>query len=147
MSLRISSSLTLFLKLMVPIVWITFLGSLTIAVFMNDNVQAFGYTHDQFKIGLIGFLVIGLIIFYFTFIQLMRVEVEEDFVIVTNFKTTYRYPLHNIEKISTPSSFMPVVTITLKEKGHFGKKITFLARKSILLDYLATHPKYKALLD
>ncbi len=146
MALRISSSLTLFLKLMVPIVWTTFLGSLTIAVFMNDNVQAFGLTHAQFKISLVIFLIIGLIILYFTFIQLMRVEVEEDAIIVTNFKTTYRYPLHNIENISTPSSFMPVVTITLKEKGHFGKRIPFLARKSVLLDYLSTHPKYKSLL-
>ncbi len=146
MALRISSSTTLFLKLFVPIIWTTFLGSLTIAVFTNEHVRAFGLSDSQFKMALIIFLVIGLIVFFFTLIQLMRVEIENDAILVTNYRKTYRYPIHNIEKISNPTSFLPIVTITLKEKGHFGKKITFLARKSLFLDYVAAHPKYKDLL-
>ena len=147
MALRISSSSTLFLKIFVPIVWVTYLGSLTIAVFLNEHVSAFGLSDAQFKIALILFLILGLTILYFTLMQLLRVEVEEEAIIVTNYRKTYRYPIQNIEKISNPTSFPSIVTITLKNKGHFGKKITFIARKSVFLDYLATHPRYKELLE
>ena len=123
---RISSSLTLFFRLFLPIFWTVFFGAFTIALLLSPNLPA-ALDTLYFRIGLIVFYISGLAFLYFTVLQLKRVEIDPDFVYVTNYLKTYRYPFHNIESIEE-NHLGPIylATIRFKEKGSFGKKIHFL---------------------
>jgi len=80
-----------------------------------------------FRIGVVIFYLIGLLFLYFTFLRLKRVEIDPDFVYVTDYLKTYRYPFHNIESIKEINLYLfYLCTIRFKEKGSFGKKIHFL---------------------
>lgn len=123
---RISSSLTLFFRIFVPVFWIVFFGALTIGLLVTPNLPAVLDTL-YFRIGLAVFYISGLAFLYFTLLRLKRVEIDEDFVYVTNYLRTYRYPFHNIASIREHKFLLfHLATIRFKEKGSFGKKIHFL---------------------
>ncbi len=137
---NISSNLTIFLKLFIPIIWIAFFGMFTLAVFFaNIDVGVFGVS--TFRLGLLAFFLIGCTILYFTLIQLKRVDMDQDFMYVSNYLKTYRYTYDSIDKI-TERDFLIFYTIhvKLKEAGAFGKKIVFLSRSNKLDRYLQSHP-------
>src|SRR5690625_7405299 len=119
---RISSSFTLFFFLFVPIFWLVFFGAFMVASFIYANETAFFQTLG-YKIGIIIFYITGVIFFYFTLLQLKRVEIDTDFVYVTNYFKTYRYPFHNIDTITEIDLLLfKLGTIRFKEKGSFGSK-------------------------
>ena len=123
---RISTSMTLFLRLFIPVFWIVFFGAFTIGLLVTSHLPA---TLDNyyFKIGVIVFYLAGLAFLYFTFLRLKRVEIDGDFVYVTDYIKTYRYPFHNIASIHEINLYIfQLCTIRFKEKGSFGKKIHFL---------------------
>ncbi len=123
---RISSSLTLFFRLFLPTFWTVFFGAFTIGLLLTSQLPAV-LDNIYFRIGLILFYLSGLVFLYFTCLQLKRVEIDPDFVYVTNYLKTYRYPFHNIESITeTNLGLFHLATIRFKEKGSFGKKIHFL---------------------
>src|SRR5690625_984234 len=94
---RISSSFTLFFFLFVPIFWLVFFGGFMVASFIYANETAFFQTLG-YKIGIIILYITGVILFYFTLLQLKRVEIDTDYVYVTNYFKTYRYPFHKDRK-------------------------------------------------
>ncbi|MBY5957756.1 hypothetical protein KUV50_06425 [Membranicola marinus] len=123
---RISTSMTLFFRLFVPIFWIVFFGAFTIGLLFASQLPPM-LDHYFFKIGIVVFYVGGLLFLYFTFLRLKRVEIDRDFVYVTNYIKTYRYPFHNIASVRDVNLFLfHLCTIRFKEKGSFGKKIYFL---------------------
>lgn len=123
---RISTSLTLFFRLFVPIFWIVFFGAFTVALVLTSQLPA-ALNSVYFRIGVVIFYLIGLLFLYFTFLRLKRVEIDPDFVYVTDYLKTYRYPFHNIESIKEINLYLfYLCTIRFKEKGSFGKKIHFL---------------------
>src|SRR5690554_583171 len=123
---RISSSLTLFFRIFVPVFWVVFFGAFTIGLLVTSNLPVV-LDNLYFRIGLVLFYLTGLAFLYFTVLRLKRVEIDPDFVYVTNYLKTYRYPFHNIESIREINLFLfHVATIRFREKGSFGKKIHFL---------------------
>ncbi|GAA5224669.1 hypothetical protein [Membranihabitans marinus] len=148
MSKRISSSITLLLRLFVPVFWLVFFGAFSIAIlfFSQENMPQFQTL--GFRIGVIVFYLIGALFLYFTFLKLKRVEADNDFVYVTNYFKNYRYPYHNIEKISVTNLILfQLTTIRLKEKGSFGKKIRFLQSKIKFVQAATEFPALRELLD
>ncbi|HFA51855.1 MAG TPA: hypothetical protein ENJ95_22795, partial [Bacteroidetes bacterium] len=97
---RISSNATLFLKVFFPLFWLVFFGIFTLAVILSNVEQftAFNFAYVKLAIGAI--FIIFAIIFYFTLIQLKRVELDGGYIYASNYFKTYRYPYHNIEKIT-----------------------------------------------
>ena len=123
---RISSSLTLFFRLFVPIFWTVFFGAFTIALLFASHLPA-ALDTVYFRVGIVVFYLLGLAFLYFTLLRLKRVEIDPDFVYVTDYLKNYRYPFHNISSIKEINLYLfYLCTIRFKEKGSFGKKIHFL---------------------
>ena len=123
---RISSSLTLFFRIFVPVFWTVFFGALTIGLLVTSQLPPV-LDNLYFRIGVVVFYLSGLIILYFTVLRLKRVEIDPQYVYVTNYLKTYRYPFHNIESVQEYNLILfYLATIRFKEKGSFGKKIHFL---------------------
>lgn len=138
---RVSTNLTLFYKFFVPVFWIVFFGSMTIAAFVYDNDFYGEIPGGPFRIGLVIFFISGLIMFLFTLMRLKRVEMGNDGMYVTNYFKHLRYPYDNIEKIAESEFlFFKVVTIHLRAKGTFGKKFTFLASRDRYAEFWRNYP-------
>ena len=137
---RISSNLTLLLKIFIPTLWLSFFGIFTIA-FLFSNVEQFA-TFIFWKLGLLFFFLAFTALFYFTIMKLKRVELGKDFVYASNYLKTYRYPYHNVEKMTEHDlGLFTLVKIHLKTPGKFGKKIPFLLDEAMLKDFLKKNPE------
>lgn len=138
---RVSTNLTLFYKFFVPIFWIVFFGSMTIAAFVYDNAYYGEIPGGPFRIGLVIFFITGVAMFLFTLMRLKRVEMGADGLYVTNYFKHLRYPFADIEKIGESEFlFFKVVTVHLRAKGTFGKKFTFIASRDRYGEFWRQHP-------
>jgi len=140
----ISSGWTLFLKLILPVMWTAFFGTFVgVILFSEDGAYlvAGGMVTPMIaRIVALTFLLLGISLFYWLFMRLKRVDVDSDFMYVTNYFKTRRYPYHNIEKLVENQYLMfRPVTVYFKEAGTFGKKITFLSSKSFR-EFLGERP-------
>lgn len=139
---RVSTNLTLFLRLFFPIFWMIFFGAFTIASWFSKIRFFETTTGNQFRIQLTIFFIIGSIIIYFTLMKLKRVELDEKEFYVTNFFKTAHYDYGNIESVKVNDFFFfKQYAILLKQPGYFGKKIAFIANSKYLKDVLAEHPE------
>lgn len=138
---RVSSNLTVFFKLFLPTAWIVFFGTFTAAIFLTENTQIPFLTAPVFKFSFLGIYLFFLILLYFTLIQLKRVELAPDFFVVSNYFKTFRLQYDDIETISIIPFFrLKIITFTLKARGSFGRKITFLASSFLWDNFLTGHP-------
>lgn len=128
---RLSSNLTLFFKLFVPTGWVSFFGLFALVIFLVDTTDKPLLASFEFRVGFMVFFLIFLTIIYFTIFQLKRVETEGGFIFVTDYFKTIKFPIENIDRISTLNlGLFKVVWLRLKTKGVFGKRIPFIAKKS-----------------
>ncbi len=73
--------------------------------------------------------------------RLKRVELDGEFVYVTNYFKTFRYPYSNVERMDESDYlFFRSMHIHLKEGGNFGKRITFVVSQKLMDDFLKGHP-------
>jgi hypothetical protein len=137
---RVSTNLTLFYKFFVPIFWIVFFGSMTIAAFVYKKDYYGEIPGTPFRIGMVVFFLSGVLMFLLTIMRLKRVELSEDHLYVTNYFKHLRYPYQDIEKISESEfAIFKVVTVYLKAPGTFGKKFTFLASRDRYAEFWREH--------
>ena len=137
---RISSSATLGLKLFFPTFWVVFFGAFTIAVLSSAVGKSPLFSNWIFKVGLLGFFLLGALILYFTVFRLKRVEIDDPYVYVTNYFKSYRYPFHNIDQIREHNFvFFHLAVIKLKESGTFGKRIFFVQSRQKFEDFLKSY--------
>ncbi|MFM8448891.1 MAG: hypothetical protein ACKOAY_02190 [Haliscomenobacter sp.] len=123
---RVSSNLTLFYKVFVPVFWIVFFGSFSAAVLLSPEDSKGEVLDWKMGLGIGFFFISGVVLLYFTLMQLKRVEMGEGFIYVTNYFQNYRYPYHNVERIEISTFlFVSVASVYLKVPGRFGKKILF----------------------
>jgi hypothetical protein len=133
---RLSTSATLILKLFVPVFWAVFFGSFTAAIFFFDGGNPM-IKNMYFKLGAIGFYLMGLLFLYFTLWQLRRVEVDQEAFYVTDYFTTVKIPFPLVNKISENDFLLfSTLTIHLHKKGHFGRRITFIQSQQKVNDFL-----------
>ncbi|MBI5916975.1 MAG: hypothetical protein HY842_16515 [Bacteroidetes bacterium] len=139
---RISSNATLFLKIFFPTLWLVFFGIFTITILLLDTPYYGSVPAIWMKLGLSAFFLSGLGFFYLTLFRLKRVELDELYLYASNYFKTYRYPYHNIEKITERDMVLfHIVRVHLKTPGHFGKKITFLLGETMFKDFLGKYPE------
>lgn len=140
LSYRISSNLTLGLKIGLPVFWFIFFGAMTIGLVLSNPEQIPIVGLPRFKQIIVAFFVLFFILIYFTLLRLKRVEVSDTHFYVSNYFKTFRYPFEEVEKIkSLDFGIILILTIQLKNKGKMGKKLPFIASKSRLSSYLSTH--------
>lgn len=138
---RLSSNLTLFFKLTIPVGWVSFFGLFAIVIFLIDTTDKPLLASTYFRYGFLAFFLLFLTLIYFTIFQLKRVEQEGEFIFVTDYFKTIKFPLENIEKVSTLNLILfKVVWLHLKTKGRFGKRIPFLAKKSNFKSFEINNP-------
>lgn len=146
--LRISSNTTLFLKIFFPTFWIVFFGIFAGAVWMLDAPFFGPIPALWMKTGLSAFFLLGTTFLYFTFMVIKRVELDDLYIYASNYFKTFRYPYHNVEKITERDMMLfHIVHIHLKTPGNFGKKITFLLDEAMFKDCLSKHPEAAAQLS
>jgi len=139
---RISSNLTLFFRIFVPVFWTTFYGLFTLVMFLADDSTIQLFQSDLLKYSNLLFYFSTLMIIYLTIFQLKRVELSEEGVFVTNYLKTLRYSFDSIEALGFRNYyFFKLGFIVLKENGYFGKKIVFLLKKKYLEDFMQEHPE------
>jgi hypothetical protein len=141
----VSSQLTLFFKIFLPIFLLTFLASLTLTLWFYDPAQGFSSALG-FKITttVLFFLVLFVVIRY-TF-PLKRVEMGNGAMQVTNYLQNFRYPFQDIDHIIVRDfGVVRMVHVHLKAAGSFGKKISFLASNRVFNKFMDENPKWYAL--
>lgn len=142
---RLSSNATLLLKFFIPVFWIVLFGAITLVAlsYQYDNVG--GTPAIYFKAGMVFFYVTGVLLFAFTLLRLKRVEADGDFLYVTNYFKTARYPFHNVAHLRLSRFlFLQLATVHLHESGIFGKRLFFLASRHLTDAYFNTYPERKA---
>lgn len=124
---RVSSNSTLFLKFFIPTFWIVFFGAITMAAVFVRYEYVGDIPIGTFRIIMLSFYISGVLMMVFTLLRLKRVEMDQDFVYVTNYFKNYRYPYHNIEGIEISKFlFFKTASISLKTPGSFGRRMIFV---------------------
>jgi hypothetical protein len=139
---RVSSNLTIVFKIFLPVAWITFFGAMTIAFLIADQANLPFGGGMQVRMGFLGFFILFLLLIYWFLIPLKRVEFGPDGIYVSNYFKTFRYLYIDIENIKELDlGIMSLGTISLKQKGKFGKKIRFIISQVNYKDFLQSHPQ------
>lgn len=142
MTYRVSSNLTMMLRLILPILWTVFFGSFAIAFFIADPADTPVLYNPIFKWGYLLCFFLFLLFLKVTFMRLLRVEFDEEYVYVSNYFKTYRYSFSDISDIKEDDWLLfKLIRIKLKEKAKFGKTIPFIAAKTRLNIYMKEHPE------
>ncbi|MEM9886923.1 MAG: hypothetical protein AAF849_13605 [Bacteroidota bacterium] len=139
---RLSSNWTLFYKFFLPTFWIVFVGACVAATWAMNISFVAGIQSTIFGIVLTVFYVLGIFLFYLFSMRLKRVEIDENYIYITNYFKNYRYPHIDIDYIQEPT--LPVFSaakLYLKSAGSLGKEIKYIAVKGWLQDFLAAHPE------
>lgn len=137
---RVSTNLTLFYKLFIPVFWLSFAGAATIATLAlsKDSIL---------RIIVPAIYLFSIILLYFTLFRLKRVEMGDEAIYVTDYFRHFQYPYNNIEKITHQNYLiLQTATIYLHTPGSFGKKMTFVPSKSLYKIFWESHPELKAML-
>lgn len=139
MSYRVSSNMTFLLRVMVPTIWTTFFGLFAIAFFVADPEQLPLLYNPVIKWSFLAAYLLFLVFLRFTIMRLLRVEYDDEYVYATNYFKTVRYPWSSVETIKSYNlGFTQLISVHLKEKGKFGRKIRYLAAKSRLKSLMET---------
>jgi hypothetical protein len=145
---NISSNSTVFLKYFLPTIWIVFFGTLFTVILFAHNVKVGSMPPTTFKMVYAACFSTMIAIMYFTIFKLRRVELDQDYFYATNYIKIYRYSFESIQAIKKYNyGWWLIYTIELKKPGFFGKKITFLANKRRLVEYLSQHPEVATALN
>jgi len=130
---KLSSSLTYFYKVILPLVYIMLFAGLFILLLSLDLALP----------GLISFLISGIIfslVFLLYFYGIKKVSIDGDFLFVSNFKKEIEIPLSQISSTKENVWVLPrKITVRLNEPSTFGEKITFLGYHQPFL-FFKTHP-------
>lgn len=144
---RVSTNLTLFYKFFIPVFWLVFVGSITVAALIYSFDYIGNMPAGTFRLIMVFIFLSGALSLYLTLLRLKRVELSEDFVYVTNYFKSFRYPYHNVESIQVSRFlFFQVATVRLREAGSFGKSILFIPSSQRFKLFFAEHPDLKVLL-
>jgi hypothetical protein len=142
MSYRISSNLTMLLKIILPSLWAVFFGSFALAFFIADPADTPVLYNPLFKWSFLGVFLFFLLIIYFTIGRLVRVEMDEEYIYVSNYFKTYRYPIQNLKDIKEDDLILfKLIRFEMVEKSRFGRRIPFLAARTRLNTFIEEHPE------
>lgn len=140
---RLSTNLTLFLKIFIPVFWAVVLGLTTVMVWINPGQFAEQEGFISFRWAITFLFVTGMGAYSLAFLPLKRVEWDAEFLYATNYFKTVRYPWHNLAAFRQSRFLLfKFVTIELVTPGTFGKDIRFIASNRQLRKFQAEHPEF-----
>jgi hypothetical protein len=119
-----------------------FFTSFLVAIFFIDPDKIPFMGSWQFRVGyVVMYLLFGLFL-YFTFIQLLRVDMGPENFHASNYIKIYAYKYKDIEKIDEQNyGLFRLITIHLRAEGSLGKKITFIPSYKNYEYFIEQHPE------
>ena len=129
MSTTLSSRWTPFYKFVIPLLVIGGMGTGAVMGFLHPEAQKMppGLGPYQAWILMAVAVVIAIAVMWWALGRLMRVELDGDELIISNYRTEIRVPLANVVKIGGPSrSNPPRYTLTFEEPTELGRIIAFI---------------------
>jgi hypothetical protein len=140
--IRISSGLTLMLRIFLPVFYTVFMLTWTIATIRAGDEVSPLFASKIYQVAMIIFLFIGLFIIRLTLWRLKRMDIAKDFIYITDYFKTFRYSFNSIASIEPFSiAWLKFLRITLKEKGSLGKVFIVLIEKKMWDSYCSAHPE------
>ncbi|NOT36916.1 MAG: hypothetical protein HOP11_06030 [Saprospiraceae bacterium] len=126
--IRISSASTIILSLFFPIFWLVFFGSFTFGLFItNPSDLPFSF-NGLIRWIFLAFYILFSLIIWFSFRKLKRIDLDNDYIYISNYFTTVKIPIQQIENVSCKSlHFRQLGKIVLPNAGRFGRNIFFIA--------------------
>ncbi len=138
---RVSSQLTLFLRIFIPTVWITSIASIAFLLSWSIRGKAGLLGNPFIWIGLLLILSSGIVVIWFLLWRLYRVDMDSRYVYISNYFRTFKYPFSDVAFIrDSHIGSGRIYCICLKSKGSFGKNIYFLASQVLWQDFVDQHP-------
>jgi hypothetical protein len=144
---RLSSSLTIFYKRILPGVWFALLAAFLAKAVLEVVQQPNGPDDSLFAVGfLLGLGVFGYLMFRaFLFDLVDAVYLDSDELLVRDSGVEDRFPLANILNVRATQLVSPDrITLTLREPCKFGSLITFTPPMRLL--HFGRHPVAKELM-
>ena len=139
---RVSSSLTIVLRIVLPTVWLVTIISLVILLTVAVSGKAQLFTNPILWGSLLFILGSGFAFIYFVLWRLYRIDMDHKSIYISNYFRTFKYPFSDVDSIKGISSLPDrIFHIELKSKGSFGKHIYFLASQKLWQDFVEHHPK------
>ncbi|HRQ29059.1 MAG TPA: hypothetical protein PLU49_03225 [Saprospiraceae bacterium] len=128
-TIRLSSNWTIVLKIVIPIIWLSFFASLLLASLLANAIEAPQVANASFKMNMVIFIISGLVFFYFTLFRIKRADADGQFIYISNYFKTVRYTLNSVKEYELYDHLLfKAIHIHLHEKGRFGKRIIILPK-------------------
>lgn len=128
--LRLSSNLTLFLKLFLPVFWTTILVGLTTVAWFAPEHYFGGIPLRSLRWGMLFTLMTAVVSFWVLFWPLKRVETDGSDLYVSNYFKTARYNLRDeVVAMHERRLLLRYCTVELSGKGTFGRTFRFIVTR------------------
>ncbi|TXF90642.1 hypothetical protein FUA23_05985 [Neolewinella aurantiaca] len=139
---RLSSNATLFLKIFLPVFWITIMAILTMVVWLVEPSKFGGLNMTSLRWAASFTLVVGVVSFFVLTWPLKRVETDGEKVYVSNYFRTafYRWD-QDVEALSEfRFLFFRIGVIELNGIGSFGRKMRFVISPRLMKKFREENP-------
>jgi len=140
MNERLSSLITFYFKMLLPVLWITGFGFGTLAMWLGCFQPQ---PEEKEKLMFLLAWIIGSAFFIRDMVRLKTVISEGNDLIIKNFSKTVRVPIRDINHITESRLRSPkTVSLTIYPPSEFGDKITFIpkAKFRISFNLFGEHP-------
>ena len=139
---RLSSNLTLVIKLFLPVFWSTILVGFTLVTWFAPEQYFGGLPLGWLRYALLIILVLWFLIVYLVFWPLKRVETDGKEVYVSNYFRTAHYNLERDVEAIHESDLLVVslCTLELNGVGSFGRRMKFLGSRKLLEGFREAFP-------
>ncbi|HMG15052.1 MAG TPA: hypothetical protein VK590_06380 [Saprospiraceae bacterium] len=142
---QISSSRTLIIRIFFTTFYLVFFGVGSIAFWLTDAEVIMVSNLMPFRVLFIILFLGGILVFRQTAWKLMRIDIDEEFVYVSNYFKTARYKFDYIEKIHEHKSLgRKTVRFDLTGEGVFGTQIRFMPDKIRYEKFFRNNPELVA---
>lgn len=129
MATTLSSRWTPFYKFVIPLLVIGGTGTSAVTAYLHPEAKTMppGLRPDQGWILMVVAAVIAVAVMWWALGRLMRVELNDDELIISNYCTEIRVSLSNVARIGGPSrSSPPRYTLTFEEPTDLGRTVAFI---------------------
>lgn len=139
---QVSSNLTLMLRLFFPVLLGVFFGALTIYFWVDRRAFYGPLDGTAVRLAMTAFYLGMMVFFLLTVWRLRRVEMNRDWVYVTDYFRQARYPWANIAAVKETSlGIFRIVRVRFHAPGSFGESALFVASGSRWAHFKEEHPE------
>ena len=139
---RLSSSLTVYHKMLLPALWIAGFGFGTLAIWLGHFDQP-SQPPEEVKLLFLLSWIIGSVFMLRDTVRLKTVDLGINDLIIKNFTGVIRVPLRNVNHVSESRLSSPkTISLTVYPPCEFGDRITFIPKLTFQMSFrlLREHP-------